>query len=222
MLFTKRMIVKIAPSIISADFLQLGEQLKILERAGIDMIHIDVMDGNFVPNITVGVPVIKSLRAGTKLTFDVHLMIQHAEKFISDFANSGSDIITVHLESKGNISRALSLIKSYNLKCGLAINPETKLSKALEYLNKTDILLIMTVKPGFAGQKFMVEVIPKIKEAREFIDREKLNIGLEVDGGINLETAKLAIVAGADILVAGSFVFKGDIAENISKLREVA
>ncbi|MEW6069685.1 MAG: ribulose-phosphate 3-epimerase [Candidatus Thermoplasmatota archaeon] len=213
--------LKIAPSIISADFANLGEQLKILKRTGIDMIHIDVMDGNFVPNITIGAPVIKSLRVETKLIFDTHLMIQNPERFIADFANAGSDIITVHLESKGNISKALKLIKGNNIKCGLAVNPATKLSKALPFINKIDLLLIMTVNPGFAGQRFISSVLPKLERARKIIDKKNLNIELEVDGGINSETAPLAVKAGADILVAGSFVFKGDMVENIRKLKEL-
>ncbi|MDI6708637.1 MAG: ribulose-phosphate 3-epimerase [Candidatus Thermoplasmatota archaeon] len=216
------MAVKIAPSIISADFAKLGEELKFLENANAELIHVDVMDGHFVPNITIGAGFVKALRSITRIPLDVHLMIQYPEKLVSQFESAGCDIITVHLESKGNISKALELIKSYNLKRGLAINPATKLSKALKFLNKIDVLLIMTVEPGFAGQKFMPSVIPKLEHARKVIDREKLNIELEVDGGINLSTAKSVIKAGADILVAGSFIFTGNIAENIRTLRAVS
>ncbi len=212
--------IKIAPSILSADFSELGKQLKILECAGIEMIHIDIMDGNFVPNITIGAPVVKTLRAKTKLVFDTHLMIQHPEKFISDFADAGSDIITVHIEAKGDIGGALRNIKDRNLKAGIALNPTTSLSKIKRYIDDVDMLVIMTVNPGFAGQKFMPEVIPKIKEAREIIDKKQLDTEIEVDGGINLETAPLAVKAGANVLAAGSCIFTGNINENITKLKE--
>lgn len=211
--------IKIAPSILSADFARLGKQIKILESMKVDFIHVDVMDGHFVPNLTIGVPVVKSLRQHTKIPLDVHLMIDKPENFILPFAKAGSNIITVHVEAKGNPNQAINLIRAQNLKAGLALNPATPLSQIENYLDKIDLLLVMTVVPGFSGQKFMPEVLPKIKESRELIDKQNLSIDLEVDGGINSETAPQAVKAGANMLVAGSFVFIGDIKENLRKLR---
>ncbi len=213
--------IRIAPSLLSADFSRLGEQIDVLEKCNPDLFHIDVMDGHFVPNITIGPVVIRSIRNCTKIPFDVHLMISHPNRFIKSFADAGSDIITVHAEAKHNLDETIKLIKEYNVKAGVAINPDTPLSTIEKVLNRIDLLLIMTVHPGFAGQKFIHDVVPKIKNARNIIDTEGLKLDLEVDGGINLKTGKIAVDAGANILVAGSFIFKGNVKENIEQLRKV-
>jgi len=213
--------MKIAPSLLSADFCKLEEQIRILENCGADMLHVDVMDGHFVPNITIGPVVIMSIRNCTKLPFDVHLMIQHPDRFIKSFADAGSDIITVHVEAEHDMDKTIKLMRENNVKVGVAINPGTPLSKVKDLMDKIDMLLIMTVNPGFAGQKFIHDVVPKIKDARNIIDSEGLDIDLEVDGGINPETGKIAVNAGANVLVAGSFVFKGSIKENMDVLKRL-
>jgi len=213
--------MKIAPSLLSADFSRLKEQVRTLENCGADMLHVDVMDGHFVPNITIGPVVIKSIRNCTKIPFDVHLMIEHPDRFIKSFADAGSDIITVHAESEHDIDKTIKRIRENDVKVGVALNPDTPLSKVEKLLKKIDMLLLMTVNPGFAGQKFIHDVVPKIKNARNIIDSKGLDIDLEVDGGINSETGEIAADAGANILVAGSFIFKGDIKENIDVLKRI-
>ena len=213
--------MKIAPSLLSADFCRLEEQVRTLENCGADMLHVDVMDGHFVPNITIGPVVIMSIRNCTKLPFDVHLMIQHPDRFIKSFADAGSDIITVHAEAEHDMDKTIKMMRGNNVKVGVAINPGTPLSKVKDLMDKIDMLLIMTVNPGFAGQKFIHDAVPKIKNARDIIDSEGLNIDLEVDGGINHETGKIAVNAGANILVAGSFIFKGDVKKNMGLLKRL-
>ncbi len=215
--------IKISPSILSADFSILGEEIKSLEKAGADLIHVDVMDGHFVPNITMGPPIIKMIRKCTKLPFDVHLMISPVEKYIKDFANAGSDIITIHPEATDNLKRAVKTIKSLGKKAGVSLNPKTPISVLMDVINEIDLILIMSVNPGFAGQSFMSEVLPKVKELRQIINEKKLKIDIEIDGGINFETAPLAVKAGANILVSGTTIFTGgSLKENILKLRNCA
>ncbi len=215
--------IKISPSILSADFSILGEEIKSLEKAGADLIHVDVMDGHFVPNITMGPPIIKMIRKYTKLPFDVHLMISPVEKYIKDFANAGSDIITIHPEATDNLKRAVKTIKSLGKKAGVSLNPKTPISVLMDVINEIDLILIMSVNPGFAGQSFMSEVLPKVKELRQIINEKKLKIDIEIDGGINFETAPLAVKAGANILVSGTTIFTGgSLKENILKLRNCA
>jgi ribulose-phosphate 3-epimerase len=214
--------IKISPSILSADFSILGDEIKSLEQAGADLIHIDVMDGHFVPNITMGPPIIKMVRKSTKLPFDVHLMISPVEKYIKAFADAGSDIITIHPEATDNLKRAVSTIKSLGKKAGVSLNPKTPISALMDVINDIDLILIMSVNPGFAGQSFMSEVLPKVTELRKMINDKKLKIDIEIDGGINFETAPLAIKAGANILVSGTTIFSGSLKDNIQKLRNCA
>ncbi|MEY4342236.1 MAG: hypothetical protein RL736_26 [Pseudomonadota bacterium] len=215
--------IKISPSILSADFSILGEEIKSLEKAGADLIHVDVMDGHFVPNITMGPPIIKMVRRFTKLPFDVHLMISPVEKYIKAFADAGSDIITIHPEATDNLKRAVTTIKSLGKKAGVSLNPKTPISALMDVINEIDLILIMSVNPGFGGQSFMSEVLPKVKELRQMINEKKLKIDIEIDGGINFETAPLAIKAGANILVSGTTIFAGGtLKDNILKLRNCA
>ena len=214
--------IKISPSILSADFSILGDEIKSLEQAGADLIHIDVMDGHFVPNITMGPPIIKMVRKCTKLPFDVHLMISPVEKYIKAFANAGSDIITIHPEATDNLKRAVGTIKSLGKKAGVSLNPKTPISALMDVINDIDLILIMSVNPGFAGQSFMSEVLPKVTELRKMINDKKLKIDIEIDGGINFETAPLAVKAGANILVSGTTIFSGSLKDNIQKLRNCA
>jgi ribulose-phosphate 3-epimerase len=214
--------IKISPSILSADFSILGDEIKSLEQAGADLIHIDVMDGHFVPNITMGPPIIKMVRKCTKLPFDVHLMISPVEKYIKAFADAGSDIITIHPEATDNLKRAVSTIKSFGKKAGVSLNPKTPISALMDVINDIDLILIMSVNPGFAGQSFMGEVLPKVTELRKMINDKKLKIDIEIDGGINFETAPLAVKAGANILVSGTTIFSGSLKDNIQKLRNCA
>jgi ribulose-phosphate 3-epimerase len=215
--------IKISPSILSADFSILGEEIKSLEKAGADLIHVDVMDGHFVPNITMGPPIIKMVRKFTKLPFDVHLMISPVEKYIKAFAEAGSDIITIHPEATDNLKRAVTTIKSLGKKAGVSLNPKTPISVLMDVINEIDLILIMSVNPGFGGQSFMSEVLPKVKELRQMINEKKLKIDIEIDGGINFETAPLAIKAGANILVSGTTIFAGGtLKDNILKLRNCA
>jgi ribulose-phosphate 3-epimerase len=214
--------IKISPSILSADFSILGDEIKSLEKAGADLIHIDVMDGHFVPNITMGPPIIKMVRKCTKLPFDVHLMISPVEKYIKAFADAGSDIITIHPEATDNLKRAVSTIKSLGKKAGVSLNPKTPISALMDVINDIDLILIMSVNPGFAGQSFMGEVLPKVTELRKMINDKKLKIDIEIDGGINFETAPLAVKAGANILVSGTTIFSGSLKDNIQKLRNCA
>ena len=214
--------IQISPSILSADFSQLGNEIKRLEIGGADMIHVDVMDGHFVPNLTIGPPVIKTLRSYTKLPFDVHLMIDPVHKYIKDYADAGADIITIHPEATENLTDSINHIKSLKKKVGVSLNPNTELSVVLDYLNKIDLILIMSVYPGFGGQKFMPEIIKKIKDLNVIKKDKNLNFDIEVDGGINFSNAKSVLDAGANILVSGTTIFKennGDIEKNIKTLR---
>jgi ribulose-phosphate 3-epimerase len=212
--------IKISPSILSADFAKLGDELTKISAAGADYIHIDVMDGSFVPNITIGNEVIKALRPFSSLTFDVHLMINNPDNHVKSFAEAGADIITIHAEASTHLDRSISLIKSFGKKAGVSIVPSTH-ENVLDYiLDKVDLILVMTVNPGFGGQKFLDSQLKKISNIREKITKSGRNIDLEVDGGINPETAKLAIAAGADVLVSGSYIFKSaNYQESISKLK---
>ena len=211
--------IKISPSILSADFSILGDEIKSLEQAGADLSHVDVMDGHFVQNITMGPPIIKMIR---KCTFDVHLMISPVEKYIKAFADAGSDIITIHPEATDNLKRAVDTIKSLGKKAGISLNPKTPISALMDVINDIDLILIMSVNPGFAGQSFMGEVLPKVTELRKLINDKKLKIDIEIDGGINFETAPLAVKAGANILVSGTTIFSGSLKDNIQKLRNCA
>ena len=214
--------IKISPSILSADFSKLGSEIQNLENAQADLIHIDVMDGHFVPNITIGPEVIKKLRNYTKLPFDVHLMISPVHDFIKNFAEAGADIITIHPEATNNLEKSINEIKSYNKKVGISLNPKTSVQKVIPILDKIDLVLIMSVNPGFGGQKFMHETLEKVKVLRKEINSKKIKTEIEIDGGINFENAKLAIEAGADILVSGTTIFKeneGNLKKNIQLLR---
>jgi len=214
--------IKISPSILSADFSKLGNEIQNLEKAGADFIHIDVMDGHFVPNITIGPEVINKLRKHTSLPFDVHLMISPVHDFIKDFAEAGADIITIHPEATKDLTDSIKKIKSYNKKAGVSLNPETPVDKVLPILNLIDLVLIMSVNPGFGGQKFMKETLKKVQILRKEIDSKKLKTQIEIDGGINFDNAKMAIEAGVNILVSGTTIFKenkGDLKKNIQLLR---
>ncbi len=216
--------IQISPSILSADFSQLGEDIKRLEKSGADMIHVDVMDGHFVPNLTIGPPVIKSLRKYTSLPFDVHLMIDPVHKYIKDYSDAGADIITFHPEATKNTQETINLISSLSKKVGISLNPDTEINIAEEYLDKIDLILIMSVYPGFGGQKFINRVIKKIVELDKIRSQRRLNFKIEIDGGINFETSKIAIDAGVDILVSGTTVFKendGDLKKNIKILKQI-
>ena len=214
--------IKISPSILSADFSKLGKEIQDLEKAKADLIHIDVMDGHFVPNITIGPEVIKKLRKYTSLPFDVHLMIAPVDNFIKNFAEAGADIITIHPEATNNILESIKKIKSYGKKAGVSLNPETSVDKVMPILNMIDLVLIMSVNPGFGGQKFIKETLEKVKVLRKEIDIKKIKTEIEIDGGINFDNSKLAIAAGVDILVSGTTIFKqneGDLRKNIQLLR---
>ena len=216
--------IKISPSILSADFSQLGNEIKKLEEGGADMIHVDVMDGHFVPNLTMGPPIIKTLRPYTKLLFDVHLMISPVHKYIKDYADAGADIITIHPEATDNLKNSVQHIKSLNKKVGVSLNPKTEINLIKGLLDQIDLVLIMSVNPGFGGQKFMPEVLNKVKELKKIKDKQNLRFDIEIDGGINFSNNKLAIEAGADILVSGTTVFKennGNIKKNISLLKSI-
>jgi len=214
--------IQISPSILSADFSQLGAEIQRLEEGGADMIHVDVMDGHFVPNLTIGPPVIKALRKNCSLKFDVHLMISPVHKYIEDYANAGADIITIHPEATENLEDSIKKIKELKKKVGVSLNPNSKIELIINYLDQIDLVLIMSVNPGFGGQKFMPEVLDKIKELKKIQKEKNLNYDIEIDGGINFDNCKIAIEAGANILVSGTTVFKsndGDIKKNINLLK---
>ena len=214
--------VKIAPSILSSNFSKLGEEITTLDNSECDYIHIDVMDGHFVPNLTIGPPVIKALKKHCSIKFDVHLMIAPVHKYIEAYSDAGADIITIHPEATDNLESSILKIKSLNKKVGVSLNPESKIDLIKDYLKKIDLVLIMSVNPGFGGQKFMPEVLDKVKQLKEIQSRDNMNFDIEIDGGINFDNCQLAIEAGANILVSGTTVFKsnnGDIKKNINLLK---
>ena len=216
--------IQISPSILSADFSQLGNEIKRLENAGADMIHVDVMDGHFVPNLTIGPPVIKALRKYTNLIFDVHLMISPVHKYIKDFANAGADIITIHPEATDNLNESIKYIKNLKKKVGVSLNPNSKINMIEKELENIDLILVMSVHPGFGGQKFIPEVIKKIESLKKIKEEKSYNYDIEVDGGINFSNSKDVISAGANILVSGTTIFKendGNIKKNIETLKKV-
>ena len=216
--------IQISPSILSADFSQLGNEIKKLEEGGADLIHVDVMDGHFVPNLTIGPPVIKNLRKYTKLPFDVHLMISPVHDYIESYAEAGADIITIHPEATRDLKDTLKLIKKLGKKVGVSLNPKTEIKTLIDEIENIDLVLVMSVNPGFGGQKFMPEVLDKIKELKNIKDRNHYEFNIEVDGGINFTNSKKVLEAGADILVSGTTVFKennGDIKTNIKKLKSM-
>ena len=214
--------IKLAPSILSADFARLGEQIDEVARAGADYIHVDVMDGHFVPNITIGAPVVASIRPLTSLPLDVHLMIEHPERYISDFVNAGADIITVHVEASPHLLSTIQAIKELGVKAGVSLNPPTPISALDEFIHHVDLVLIMSVNPGFGGQSFIPETLPRIANMRKILDNRKPGVELEVDGGINAENAPAIVEAGANVLVAGNSVFRAEdgISQALQRLRE--
>lgn len=199
--------MKIAPSILSADFAKLAEEIKEVELAGADYIHVDIMDGHFVPNITMGPNIVEAIRPVTKLPLDVHLMIENPDQYIEAFANAGADYISVHVEACPHLHRTLQLIRSFQVKAGVVLNPATPVNTIAHVLEEVDLILLMTVNPGFGGQSFIEAVLPKIKQARALVNERQLPIEIEVDGGVNEETVKLCAEAGADVFVAGSAIF---------------
>ena len=216
--------IQISPSILSADFSQLGSEIKRLEEGGADLIHVDVMDGHFVPNLTIGPPVIKNLRKYTNLPFDVHLMISPVHEYIENYAEAGADIITIHPEATENLKASINLIKKFGKKVGVSLNPKTEIKTIIDEIDCIDLILVMSVNPGFGGQKFMPEVIDKIKKLKKIKDENNYKFSIEVDGGINFSNSKIVLEAGADILVSGTTVFKendGDIKTNIEKLKSM-
>ncbi len=216
--------IKISPSILSADFSQLGNEIKKLEQAGADLIHVDVMDGHFVPNLTIGPPVIKALRQYSTLPFDVHLMISPVHKYIKDYSDAGADIITIHPEATDNLISSINLIKKLNKKIGVSLNPDTSIDIIKKLLPSVDLVLVMSVYPGFGGQKFIPEVVNKIKELKSIKLKKNLKFDIEVDGGIDFDNSKLVVKAGANILVSGTTIFKnnnGNIKKNIETLKSI-
>ena len=216
--------IQVSPSILSADFSQLGNEIKRLEEGGADLIHVDVMDGHFVPNLTIGPPVIKALRKNCSLKFDVHLMISPVHKYIEAYSDAGADIITIHPEATEDLAASITKIKNLKKKVGVSLNPATDVKVIKDYLDQVDLVLIMSVNPGFGGQKFMPEVLEKIKELKKIQKSKNIDFDIEIDGGINFENSKIAIKAGANILVSGTTIFKsnnGDIKKNIDLLKSL-
>ena len=216
--------IQISPSILSADFSQLGAEIKRLEDGGADLIHVDVMDGHFVPNLTIGPPIIKALKKNCKIKFDVHLMISPVHKYIEAYSDAGADIITIHPEATEDLSASINKIRELKKKVGVSLNPETKVDVIKNHLSQIDLVLIMSVNPGFGGQKFMPEVLDKIKELKNIQKKQNIDFDIEIDGGINFENSKIAIKAGANILVSGTTIFKsnnGNIKKNIDTLRSL-
>jgi len=214
--------IKISPSVLACDLSRIGEECAAMEKAGAHMIHLDVMDGHFVPNISFGAPVIKSLRDKTNIIFDTHLMISKPQDYVDDFLDAGSDIITFHVEADCNIEETLKKIKLRGVKCGLVLKPATEAEAVIPYLDMVDMVLIMTVEPGFGGQKFMADMLPKVKELHKEINKRKLDVDIQIDGGINAETAVLAVEAGANVLVAGSYLFaQEDYGKAVGELYDI-
>lgn len=211
----------LSPSILSADFTKLGEEIETIDNAGAEYIHVDVMDGMFVPSISYGMPVIKSIRKSTGKVFDVHLMISEPIRYIDDFAASGADMITVHVEACSDVVATIEKIREYKLKVGITLNPDTPVSAIKPYLNRVDMVLIMSVNPGFGGQKFITSSVDKIKEVKRLRDELNLSYDIEVDGGINIDNLATVLEAGANVIVAGSAIFRGDAAENVKKFKSI-
>lgn len=211
----------LAPSILAADFCELGKQVEAIGEAGAQYVHIDVMDGLFVPSISFGMPIVSSLRPRTKLFFDVHMMVTKPERYVEEFVKCGADNITIHVEACNCVAETLKKIKELGVKASLALNPETPVSEIVPYLEMVDMILVMTVHPGFGGQKYIPECTDKIREVRKLIDEKQLNVDLEIDGGVNIENLKMNLDAGANVIVAGSAVFKNDIAKNTKEFLEI-
>ncbi len=211
----------LSPSLLSADFSRLGEEIAAIDNAGAEYIHVDVMDGLFVPSISYGMPVIKSIRKSTGKVFDVHLMINEPIRYIKEFVESGADIITVHVEACADVVATLEIIREYGVKAGISLNPDTPVSAIEAYMDKVDMVLVMSVNPGFGGQKFITGAIDKLKEVRRIKEEKGFNFDIEVDGGVNIDNLPSVLEAGANIVVAGSSIFKGDAAENVRKFKNI-